>query len=358
MTSQPEFTWRQLLDVRSAELFPIADLRTAKRVGGIFWLWGAAVALILLPLAPPDQSSLGEAGWVLAAAIIIVAAAYGVRLLRAANPASGVTVEPREVLAFDYVAIVFIAGLTLLSGDHAPYEELLLIAAIYTAGMFSPRATAVYMLAVGVALVVSAVGADGHGAAEQVARWVIWTGLAMATSVLIVKQRLERAVLLERGEEAQNLARADQLTGLGNRRAFDEAFRAASARATRTQHALSVIVADVEAFKTVNDVFGLDAGDRLLQEVAAALHGAVRAPDSCFRWGGDEFVVLADIDVYGAAELGRRLSEEIGRSCVRPDGGPVRLHIGVSAIAPGASDPEQILGLASRTMKPIPRPRG
>jgi len=358
MTPQPEFTWRQLLEVRSAELFPIADLRTAKRVGGIFWLFGAAVTLVLLPLAPPDSSSLGEWGWAIAGAAVFGAAAYGVRLLRASNPASGVTVEPREILVLDYVAIALVVVLNLLSADHAPYQELLLIAAIYTAGVFSARATAVYMLAVAVALAVSTLGENGHDVAEQVARWIIWTGIAMAASMLIVKQRLERAVLLERGEEARHLARADPLTGLGNRRAFDEAFRAASARASRTQRSLSVIVADVEAFKAVNDVFGLDAGDRLLQEVAATLGGAVRAPDSCFRWGGDEFVVLADIDAFGAADLGRRLSEEIRRTCVRPDGGQVRLHVGVAEIAPGSSDPEQILGLASRTMKPVPRPRG
>jgi diguanylate cyclase (GGDEF)-like protein len=358
MTSQPEFTWRQLLDVRSAELFPITDMRTAKRVGGVFWLCGAAVVLLLLPLSPPDQSSLGEWGWVVAAAIVLGAIAYGVRLLRAGSPASGVSVDPREILAFDYLAVVFIVVLNLLNGDEAPYGELMLLSAIFTAGVFSPRATATYMVAVAVALAVSAIGADGQGVAEQVARWVIWTGIAMAASMLIVKQRLERAVLLERGEEAQSLARADQLTGLGNRRAFNEAFRAASARASRTQRSLSVIVADVEAFKAVNDVFGLDAGDRLLQDVAAALDAAVRAPDSCFRWGGDEFVVLADIDVHGAAELGRRLSEEIRHTCVRPDGGPVRLHVGVAGLAPGSSNPEQILGLASRTMKPAPRPRG
>lgn len=352
-----EYSWRQLLSVRSADLYPIADLRTAKRVGGVFWLWAAAVTLLLLPLAPPDDSSIGDAGWPIAAAVIIVSAGFGVRLLRAARPDSGVSVEPREILAFDYLAIVFITVLNLLSENEAPYEELLLIAAIYTAGVFSPRATAVYMLFVAAALAVPLLGSDPHSVSEQVSRWVIWAGLAMATSVLIVKQRLERATLLERGEEAQHLARADPLTGLGNRRAFDEAFGAASSRAIRTERSLSVIIADIEAFKAVNDVFGLDAGDRLLQEVATTLDEAVRSPDACFRWGGDEFVVLADIDGRGASELGRRLSDEIQRSCSRPDGQPVKLHVGVAQFDPGSADPDQILGVASRAMKPAPRPR-
>ena len=256
------------------------------------------------------------------------------------------------------MAVVLITALNLLSGNEAPYEELLLIAAIYTAGVFSPRATAVYMVFVAAALAVPLLGPDPHSVAEQVSRWVIWAGLAMATSTLIVKQRLERAALLERGEEARHLARADPLTGLGNRRAFDEAFRAASSRAVRTESSLSVIIADVEAFKAVNDVFGLDAGDRLLQEVAKTLDDAVRSPDACFRWGGDEFVVLADIDGQGAGELGRRLGDEIRRSCSRPDGQPVKLHVGVAQFDPGSSDPDAILGVASRAMKPVPRPRG
>jgi diguanylate cyclase (GGDEF)-like protein len=358
MRGQYEYSWRELLAVRSADLFPIADLRTAKRIGGIFWLWGAAVALLLLPLAPPDDSSVGAAGWPLAAAIILGSVWFGIHLLRAADPDSGVVVEPREILLFDYAAIVFITALNVLSSGEAPYEELLLVAAIYTAGVFSPRTTAIYMGVVALALVVPLLGSDASSPAEQVSRWLIWTALAMATSTLVVKQRLERAALLERGEEAQHLARADPLTGLGNRRAFDEAFGAASSRAVRTDRSLSVIIADVEAFKAVNDVFGLDAGDRLLQEVAATLDEAVRSPDACFRWGGDEFVVLADIDGAGAVELGRRLSDEIRRGCSRPDGQPVRLHIGVAQFDPGSADPDAILGVASRAMKPAPRPRG
>lgn len=354
MKGDLEYSWRDLLSVRSADMLPIADMRTAKRVGGIFWLWGAAVALILLPLAPPDRSSIGDAGWPVAIAIVAAATAYGLRLLRAARDDSGVDVEPGEILAFDYVAIVFIAGLNLLSGDVAPYEELLLIAAIYTAGVFAPRTTAIYMLFVAAALVVPLLGSDAADVSEQVSRWVIWTGLAMATSMLTSKQRLERAALLERGKEAQSLARADPLTGLGNRRAFDEAFRAASVRAARTETSLSVIIADVEAFKAVNDGYGLDAGDRLLQEVATALDGAVRAPDACFRWGGDEFVVLADIDATGAADLGRRLREEIADSCTRPDGRPVSLHVGIAELDRGTGDPDEILGLASRALKQGP----
>ncbi len=358
MAGEIEYSWRHLLEVRSADLHPITDMGLAKRVGGISWLGGALASLILIPLAPPDQSSVGEAGWVIAAAVLLSATLYGVRLLRAARPGSGPDVRPREILLFDYVAIAFITIFSVLGGDQGPYEQLFVLAAIYTAAVFSPRATAAYMVAVAAALVVVLLADSTETVAEQLARLVIWSGLAMATSMLMVRQRLERAALQERGEEAQVQARADPLTGLGNRRAFDEALRAAAHRAARNRQALSVIIADVEAFKMVNDVYGLDAGDRLLQEVASTLDAAVRSPDACFRWGGDEFVVLADVGGRDAGHLGERLSDEVRRNCVRPDGQPVRLHVGASEFDPKSDDPEYILGVASRAMKPDRGRRG
>jgi diguanylate cyclase (GGDEF)-like protein len=357
MKGEIEYSWRHLLGVRSADLHLIADLRTARRVGGIFWLWGVLVTLILVPLAPPDQSQVGNAGWPITAGMLLVAVLYAVRLLRSSRPGSDLDVRPNEILVFDYVAVAFVTILNLLAGGQVPYEEILLLAAIYTAGVFSPRATAVYMVAVAVALAVP-LAADAETVPEQVARLVIWSGLAMATSILMVRERLERVALVERGEEAQVQARADPLTGLGNRRAFDEALQAASNRAARTERPLSVIIADIEAFKVINDVYGLDAGDRLLQEVASTLDGAVRSPDACFRWGGDEFVILADVGGRDAGSLGERLSDEIGRSCARPDGRPVRLHVGAAELDPMSDDPEQILGAVSRSMKPGPRRRG
>ncbi len=95
----------------------------------------------------------------------------------------------------------------------------------------------------------------------------------------------------------------DPLTGLGNRRAFDEALAAATLRSSRTHTDLSVIVADLDSFKAINDAYGLPAGDRCLREVARAIDDAVRQPDSSFRWGGDEFVVVADVDQAGAQGL-------------------------------------------------------
>ena len=197
------------------------------------------------------------------------------------------------------------------------------------------------MVFVAAALAVPLLGSDPQPVSEQVSRWVIWSGLAMATSMLIVKQRLERAALLERGEEAQHLARADPLTGLGNRRAFDEAFGAASSRAVRTERSLSVIIADVEAFKAVNDVYR----PRCRRSPAArgrddARRGRARA--RCLLplgWGR----------VRRARRHRRRRRRRAGpparrrdqRNCSRPDGQPVKLHVGVAQLDPGHERPRR-----------------
>lgn len=90
--------------------------------------------------------------------------------------------------------------------------------------------------------------------------------------------------------EAQ--ARTDPLTGLHNRRMFEETFDAAIARARRTNTALALAYLDIDHFKQINDTLGHGAGDLVLVEFARRLTGAVRATDTVARLAGDEFVVI------------------------------------------------------------------
>lgn len=99
-----------------------------------------------------------------------------------------------------------------------------------------------------------------------------------------------------------SLARMDALTGLCNRRAFDETIESEWTRARRSGQLLSLVFIDLDNFKQVNDRFGHDAGDAVLQQVAEAIHHAVRAKiDSGFRLGGDEFAVLLPASDAGSA---------------------------------------------------------
>lgn len=92
--------------------------------------------------------------------------------------------------------------------------------------------------------------------------------------------------------EVSRVARTDGLTGLANRRAFDEQLRDLLARAERRRTPLSLILFDLDHFKRVNDQFGHPAGDQLLQEFARALTASVREAHLVSRVGGEEFAVL------------------------------------------------------------------
>ena len=124
---ESELTWRRLLAVRSAELYAVTDIDRVRRVGGIFWICGALLAAVILPFAPPDESSLGGAGWIVAGAIVLVAAACGLAMFRGA-----VIFRPgwKVILAAGYAGIVTTTILNWLAGPDAPYSELLLIGAI------------------------------------------------------------------------------------------------------------------------------------------------------------------------------------------------------------------------------------
>jgi len=83
----------------------------------------------------------------------------------------------------------------------------------------------------------------------------------------------------------------DPLTGLFNRRAGEELLTLLFAQAERHPHALSIAIPDLDNFKGVNDTWGHEVGDRVLQDVAQLLQSGVRVGDAVIRWGGEEFVV-------------------------------------------------------------------
>src|SRR5205823_10608864 len=91
---------------------------------------------------------------------------------------------------------------------------------------------------------------------------------------------------------AEEPARADQLTGLPDRGAFGEALVAEISRARHYQAPLSLVLADVDGFRAINEEHGELCGAECLRDVAGALLGAMRQHDACFHRGGDQFAVL------------------------------------------------------------------
>ncbi len=114
-------------------------------------------------------------------------------------------------------------------------------------------------------------------------------------------------------ETLREQATRDGLTGLYNRRFLSEVLEREMARARRYAHPISVIMADIDDFKQVNDRFGHLKGDQTLREVAAILQEAVRESDYVFRYGGEEFVVLMPETADLATQVIERLKEAVGR---------------------------------------------
>jgi len=113
-------------------------------------------------------------------------------------------------------------------------------------------------------------------------------------------------------EEVTRRARTDQLTGLANRRHFDEQITRVLAETDRFGGSASLVVADIDFFKAVNDTYGHDGGDAVLQSVAQTFQDGVRNVDTCARYGGEEIaVLLPQTGIDGARDFAERLRKAI-----------------------------------------------
>ncbi len=156
---------------------------------------------------------------------------------------------------------------------------------------------------------------------------------------------------------AQSLARHDALTGLPNRRVFAEVLEAARLRADRGGAQFAVLSLDLDRFKPVNDIYGHQAGDDVLREVATRIGAVVRAGDTVARLGGDEFALImhcVNLDeepVAAAAFLADRIIDAVGRPisigdrCV-----DVGASIGIALCPMDGTDPETLLRAADMAM--------
>ena len=137
----------------------------------------------------------------------------------------------------------------------------------------------------------------------------------------------------------QKMSLVDGLTGVGNRRAFDEKLRTLWLQAQQGQTPLSLIMLDVDTFKRYNDNLGHQAGDECLRRVAAAMSRAARSTDVCARYGGEEFaLLLPGADAAKAQVVAARVHAEVAREQLPHPASPVStfvtVSLGVSCITP------------------------
>lgn len=156
--------------------------------------------------------------------------------------------------------------------------------------------------------------------------------------------------------ELEILARTDGLTGLDNRRYFMEQANQEFRRTQRQGRPLSVIMMDVDHFKRVNDTYGHQVGDRVLEGIARVLRGGVRDADLVGRLGGEEFaLILPETDAAAAREMAERLCKAAsgwrGKAPAVDPSLQVTCSFGVATWQPGTSNPlEYVFRLADEAL--------
>jgi two-component system, cell cycle response regulator len=126
--------------------------------------------------------------------------------------------------------------------------------------------------------------------------------------------------LRQRNAELDLISRTDPLTGMPNRRHLQEHLVSMGSVARRHGQHVGALMIDIDRFKSVNDTYGHDGGDRVLRAVAALVTATCRAEDLAGRWGGEEFLVVAPLtDTAGVAALGERIRQAAAAQPVTVD---------------------------------------
>ena len=157
----------------------------------------------------------------------------------------------------------------------------------------------------------------------------------------------------KRTNQLRELASRDPLTGLFNRRRFNDVLQRSFSEAARYQTDLSCIMLDLDDFKAVNDEFGHDAGDEVLLLTASTVSAQLRSSDAAARFGGDEFIILLpQTGADPARVLGERIVEQFRREAAKhARSRHLTMSMGIaSALSLEASGPEALLKAADRAM--------
>lgn len=163
--------------------------------------------------------------------------------------------------------------------------------------------------------------------------------------------RLRQRVRAQRAE-LEELVRVDSLSGLLNRRSWEEAVTIEFMRHRRNGESAALLMIDLDHFKDVNDSLGHGAGDDVIRGLARALRETLRAQDVAGRYGGDEFgVVLPESDLTAARVTAERLRAEFSAGVARGAiPGPSSLSIGVAMLGVGVGSPAQWVERADRAL--------
>jgi diguanylate cyclase (GGDEF)-like protein len=331
---------------RSEEADPYrgAQHQVAIRVTGFLWIVGPLGTCAASIFFPPT-AQIGSLGWALVLPLAVLSLGFGWLALRLKIHPSWDLLSLSSLNGVVQIAVIeWLAG-----GGRAPFSQWLLLPTLAIATQRTIRSCLPVVLAAWAAAL-SPLLYSSIQLPSTIAEMALLSVMTFTVSAVMTSVRTHRAELRDAGEHAASLARIDPLTGLPNRRSFDEALSDAIVAARLQNRALSVMLCDVNSFKDVNDTFGHPAGDKCLKSIADALRQVVRRPDAVFRWAGDEFaVILSDADELSAGGGAARLSQAVRECCQRPDGTPITIGTGLATLREGMT-PDQLVAEADVTL--------
>ncbi len=289
---------------------------------------------------------------------LVLAPAGGGPLRSAAMGLSALTLALFVLIAYERIPVwgfeamlaagtLLVASGTYATGDPAgPYTMFYFWIAIY-AFYFLSRARASFQMALIAVASLAALVIHGELAATPFLHWALVTGVLVIAGAFIGVQRSHLERLIDRLSDA---ARTDSLTGLVNRRGFEELFAIELERARRTGRPLSVIICDLDAFKAVNDRYGHAAGDHALEKLSVILQRTKRRVDTAARVGGEEFAIIApDSDQHAAYILAERMRREV-RERFATEPYALTLSIGLATYPRHGASSDALIGAADEAL--------
>ncbi|NLT05242.1 MAG: GGDEF domain-containing protein [Solirubrobacterales bacterium] len=305
-------------------------------------LFAGGALLTLVALAAPRSAEVDVAGsWAVALGSAVIAAVYWLG---------------RDSLPFQSLYVGIALGTAMITfgiyingerdGGAAALNEVYYVWPVVFAAYYFPWRVLVAELVLVAAAYAAALRLVDAGSIAPT-RWLIVVTMLAGVGWLIRRLQTRLHDLLDQLAET---ARRDVLTGLLNRRGFEERLEAELTRATRGERPVALVLGDVDRFKEVNDRLGHPAGDAVLLRVAELLAGVGRRGDTVARLGGEEFVfVLPDAEIEQALALAERARRAV-ETAFADEPLPLTASFGAVAFPRDGTTPSALLETADRAL--------
>jgi diguanylate cyclase (GGDEF)-like protein len=324
----------------------VGDSRLMGPVSGLLWMTAGIAAAVVQPLpgTPHEHRALA---WLLIGVVL----AYGIACVRGWIDWNGRSLHAHAAAVTAFQPLIALA-LWVSGGVDSYLGPILVLPTLYVAYFFPPR-LAWPLAAVEIATYCTPFAySDAAHDRVLLGRAVMY---AAAYVGLVATIQYLKAFLVAAERRQRRMAHEDPLTGLPNRRAFDRALDGAVAAG----RPFSVVLIDVDHFKTINDTYGHTTGDEILCAIADRTRVAVRATDTLARVGGDELALVAPgASADGALGLAGALHAAVAGLVPAAGAAPVTLTTARASFPDDGSDRDALLRAADRRLHVVKDERG